>query len=587
MRRVLGLVLATSLCALHAAGASAPDQRVKELVRLADEGKLDEADQALVRLLTAEPNNPAYLTAREELRQRRAANLIQNGDLLLGLGNRVAAQAEFAKAYALDPQNAYARQRFQDAKGEKLPAVEVVQFDSLPTLAPKPGRRALEYRGDGRGLIELFAREFGLKANFDPSFSARPVRVTLPNATFDEASDAVRGVTKSFFVTLSHNEFLVSEESTENHRRLDRFALRTFYVPDAANPQDLIEVVNVLRMMFDLRQIMANQATSTVTVRAPGYALDAAQQLLEDLSGGRPEVMIDVQVLQVSESRATDAGVRLPLQFTAFNLNTELRKLVSDPRALDLINQLANGGTISASDAAALAGLVAAAQNSSSPLLQGFATLGGGITRTGVVIPPASVNFKYNASDVRTFQRVTMRAQQGKAATYRIGDRYPVLTGTFSPLVNIPLPASLAQKNNAQPLTPSFNFEDLGITFKATANVSPDGDMRLDFDLALRALSGASFNGVPTISNRQFVGTISVKEGETSVIAGSADENEQKSLQGLPLLSRIPGLRYAVANPVRQRQQSQLLLLVSAHRVRSGRTKEPTELLLPRTGTAQ
>jgi general secretion pathway protein D len=197
------------------------------------------------------------------------------------------------------------------------------------------------------------------------------------------------------------------------------------------------------------------------------------------------------------------------------------------------------------------------------------------------------VNFKLNSSDVRIFQRVTMRAQHGKPATYRIGDRYPVLTGTFSPLTVLNLPPSLQQQSNSQPLVPSFNYEDLGITFKTTPSATAEGEIRLDFDLSLRALAGQSFNGVPAISNRQYIGSMNVMEGETSVISGMVNTTEQRTLRGLPLLSQIPGLRHAFSTTSNDKQDAQLLLLVTAHRVRSGHGGPDPEIMLPPAGSAQ
>jgi type II secretory pathway component GspD/PulD (secretin) len=145
----------------------------------------------------------------------------------------------------------------------------------------------------------------------------------------------------------------------------------------------------------------------------------------------------------------------------------------------------------------------------------------------------------------------------------------------------------LAQQNNVQPLTPSFNYEDLGITFKATPSVSPEGEIRVDFDLALRALAGQQFNGVPAISNRQYVGSLNLKEGEVSVIAGSVNETEQRSIQGLPFLSQIPGFREAFSTTSRNKTEDQLLLLVTAHRVRSGHDETSPEIVLQPSGSAQ
>jgi general secretion pathway protein D len=588
MRRVA--VLALILLVTGHAAPTKPQKALEKAAKLADSGRYDEAERLLNDLVAASPGDTSFRVALEAVRQKRAVELMQQGDRALAQGLTAEAQKLFAQAYSLDPQNDYARQRFSDARaGLRAPKVEVLEAAEEPELQPKPGLRTIEFRGDTRGLFERFAREFGLTVDFDNSFNSRPVRFTLPDADFQTALRAVTAVSDAFIVPMSQDRFLVAADRQDERRRLERFSLRTFYVPDAASPTDLIEVVNVLRMLFDIRQIMPNQATASVTVRAPRPVLDAAQRLLEDLSQGRPEILVDVQVLQIAQSRTTNIGVDLPLQFTAFNIDTELRKLISDPNLQSIIDRLVAGGTLSQSDAAALAALVAAAQNANSPLLQPFATFGGGKTRTGVTIPPASASLKLNSSDVRIFQRVTMRAQSGKPATYRIGDRYPVLTGTFAPLtvLNVPLPPSLRQAANTQPLTPSFQYEDLGITFKTTPSVTGTGEIRLDFDLALRALAGASFNGIPAISNRQYTGSMNVKEGETSVISGIVNTTEQRTLRGLPLLSQIPGFKDAFSATTNDKQDAQLLLLVSAHRVRSGHTGPNPEIILPPAGASQ
>jgi general secretion pathway protein D len=583
--RLLAWMLAASLCL--SASSAKTGQQLRKISMLADKGRFDEAERVLDALERRDPAGAQVVVIRELIRQKRAASLIKQGDHSLAQGDREIAQKRFAQAYILDPQNEYARARFADASDRSARTIQSVSLADEPQLKPKTGLHDLEYRGDSRGLIDAFAREFGLHAEYDPSFSSRATRFSLKQVNFPTALQAVNRISKSFFIPLSENQFLVANDDAESRRRLERMSLRTFVLPDVSGAQDLIELVNVLRMMFDLRQIMPNQATASVTVRAPGAALDAAQRLLEDISAGRPEVLIDVQVLQVSRTRNSTIGTSLPLQFTAFNINTELRNFVTDPNIQSLLDELAAGGELTPEQAAALAAFLAAQQNAASPLLQGFATFGGGATRTGVVIPPVTLNLKTNESDVKLYQHITMRAQHAKAATYRIGDRYPVLTGTFSPLVDIPVPPSLQQQNNVQPLTPSFNYEDLGITFKATPNIGTGKDIRIDFDLALRSLTGQSFNGVPAIANRQYVGSMGLRDGDTTVIAGSVNFNEQKSLQGLPFLSLVPGLKEAVSTTIRQKQEDQLLLLVTAHLVRSGHVANSQEIVLAPSSSAQ
>ena len=158
-----------------------------------------------------------------------------------------------------------------------------------------------------------------------------------------------------------------------------------------------------------------------------------------------------------------------------------------------------------------------------------------------------------------------MRAEQGKAATFQVGTRYPVLTASFSPLLQINIPSQLARANNAQPLTPSFQFEDLGLTLKATPQVTGAGEVILQFEMSLKGLSGQSLNGIPAITNREYKGSISLKDGEKSVIAGQISNTESRSLTGLPLIGRIPGLRQATGTTNRQNTMSQVLIVLTPH----------------------
>jgi type II secretory pathway component GspD/PulD (secretin) len=304
-----------------------------------------------------------------------------------------------------------------------------------------------------------------------------------------------------------------------------------------------------------------------ITIRAPAQVLDAAAQLIENLSEGRPQVMLEVRAISMNESLNKQLGVTLPLQFAIFNLNTELRAL--GPNAQDLINRF-NAGTLTPSDLAAAQAALAANQNS--PLTKSFATFGGGQTRFGVVVPPASVQFAYNKSTFTNLEHVTLRAEQGHAATFRLGDRFPVITGTFGSTLAGQLPPGISRAA-LQPITPSFAYEDLGITLKATPQINGDLDVTLQLELQVRALGPIQFNAIPTISNREYKGIITVRDGQTSVMAGSIDETEQRSISGMPWISRIPGLGRATSSTSKQATTNQILLLVTPHVIAVKRDK--------------
>ena len=552
------------------------ERQFNRALRLHQADDLDAASDALDSAVALDPGDTTYATTREYVRQQRVSRHMTRGNELLAKGQRVEAAAEFRAALDLDPTNSFAEQRLKDASGvDFLPPAQSLQpvtYAEEPTLAPKPGMQSFDFRGNSRGLIDQFARAFNLTVVYDEGVVTRPIRFKLSDVDFATASLAVRKITHTFFIPMTPTQILVATDTPEVRKRLERLSLRTFYVPQAASAQDLQDLVNTLRVMLDVRFINSNLANSTITVRANRELLDAAERVLNSLSSGRPEILLDVFAYQISETKSRQIGVDFPLQFTAFNVASEIRAISNQPGVQELIDQLTSGGQLTPQQAAALAALVAAQQNGGSPLFQPFATFGGGKTLSGLVIPPSTFKLNFNESRATTLQHATLRAQQGVAANLHIGERFPVLTSSYSSLINLPIPPSLQRANNVQPLTPSFNYEDLGITLKATPQVSGAGDVTINFEMGIRALSGQNFNTVPAIANRQFTGTITVKDGQPSVIAGAINEAEQKSLRGMPWLSRIPGLKYAVSSTNKDVNNSQILFVITPRVVRAAPT---------------
>ncbi len=555
------------------------DKLFQRALRLHAVDKLDEASEALDAAVALDPNDIEHAMTREYVRQQRVSQHLNRGNQLLDRGLNVEASAEFRAALELDPANTFAAQRFQDASGvkyvEEVRSLVPVVYAAEPELSPKSGIQSFDFRGSARALIEKVAAEYGIAVTLDESVPAQQVRFKLEAVDFATAMQTVRKLTHTFIIPLSPTQVVVASDTQDVRRRMEHMSLRTFYVPEAGSPQELQDLLNTLRTMLDIRFVNANAANSTLTVRAPKQVLDAAAGLIEGLGAGRPEVMLDVYAYQLSQTHARQIGVDLPLQFTVFNLATETRALTNQPGIQELIDQLTSGGQLSSADAAALAGLLAAQQGSNSPLLQSFATFGGGTTTTGVTIPPASVKLNFNDSVVTVLQHATLRAQQARPANFHVGERFPVLTSAYSPVINLPTTGGQqSQASNLQPLIPSFTYEDLGITLKATPRVNGNSDVTLQFELGIRSLSGINFNSVPTISNREYTGTISLKSGEASVIAGSISESEQRSLRGMPWLSRIPGLKYAVSSTNTDKSENQILVVIVPRVLRPARDKD-------------
>jgi type II secretory pathway component GspD/PulD (secretin) len=225
------------------------------------------------------------------------------------------------------------------------------------------------------------ASSFGLSAVFDENFAARRVRFDLSDADFATAMQAASQVTKTFSVALEDKVLFTAPDNPENHRLFDRMGLRTFYIPGAPTAQELTELMNTLRALFEFRFSSMNAASSTITLRGPQDTMDAATQFLEQLDSTRPEVMLDIKVFEVDHTFARNIGLHIPNEFKLFNIPASALAALGGQNIQDLINQLIASGGINQAGNESISALLAQLQSQQNSIFsQPLATFGGGLT---------------------------------------------------------------------------------------------------------------------------------------------------------------------------------------------------------------
>ena len=545
--------------------------------------RLDEALYEFEEASRLAPQNAEYVTAREITREHLAGSHLDRGNSDLLNGRQAEALAEFRTALNLDPQNEFAQQRVRDAMGPVPvhtpgPAQVVASADSL-AAKPMDALHDFHYRGDSRGLLTAVASSYGLTVEFDDSFPSRRVRFDMDQADFATALRAASAVTKSFTVALEDNVLFAAPENPENHRLYDRMGMRSFYFPGAEAAKSLNELVNSLRTLFEFRFISLNASASTITIRGPMGALTAATQFLGQLDAPRPEVLLDLQVFEVNHTYAKNIGLHVPNQFNLLNIPSSALAALSGQNIQDLINQLIASGGINQAGNDSIAALIAQLQGQGNSIFnQPLATFGGGLTLMGLSLDQLSAVLSLNESSVRSIQHVTLRASQEKEATFKLGSRYPVLNASFSPISNSSAIAGVLQNQSYTAPFPSVNYEDIGLTIKAKPLIHNNSDVALELHLEFRALGSTTVNGVPIISSREFTGGILLKDGEPAFIAGMVTESDQRSLNGLPLFSRIPGFGVLTSQNSRQEMEDELLILLTPHVLSTPQRTEAPEI---------
>lgn len=432
-------------------------------------------------------------------------------------------------------------------------------------LTPKPGVRSFNLTADTRSLYSQIGSAFGLRITFDESTPTRSVHFELKDIDFPTAIDLAAQMTRTFWVPVAPDQILVAADTLQKRRELERMLQRTFYLPDSTAPTELNDVVNMLRTLLEIRYVVQQPSSSSITVRAPQRTLHAAEQLLESMSLTRPQVVLDIQAYEVNRSMLRTVGIDLPLQFQVFNIGGSVAALLNSPNVQSLIAQLIASGGLNAQNLGSLAALLAQFQNQQSSLLSNpVATFGGGLTLFGVGVPPATLNLSLNESQVTNLEQATVRASQGNAATVHVGTRYPVLTQSFSSGFTLP-----GANFNVVGAIPGFTYEDLGLTLKAKPQIHGTAAVTLDLELAVRSLGSQSFNGVPVIQSREYKGMISVRDGEPAVLAGILSNTEQRSVRGLPAIGYLPILDRLMTNESVNDVRTELVVVITPHIVRS------------------
>jgi general secretion pathway protein D len=537
----------------------------KEFKNAQDLQRAGKPDEALVAVLKAEelvPGNMEFMTMGEMLRQQIVGEHVEAGNHLAAAGDPNGAAQRFRTALSIDPQNAYVAQRLHDIEpiegdAEHKHVLQLLASVDQINLEPAPGRKSFHIQADTRQVYTQIGAAFGVFMQFDQNLTSRIIRFDLDNVDFYTATQVAGMMTKAFWAPISSHEAMVATDTVETRKQYERLALRTFYVGNVSSQTDLNDLVNVMRTIFDMKLVSIQPSQNTITVRAPREQVEAVASLLDNLMDAKPELMLDVKESEIDTDRLRDSGLSLPTSFQVFSIPSEIRRVLGSD-AQTVIDQLNRTGTIDPStiSPSALANLAG------SPLLAPFLVFGKGNGLTGITVPSISAKLSANSSTATNLESMMLRAIDGEAATFRVGTRFPIVSSTFS---NVALSTrGQVQVGN----TPQFTYVDLGITLKATPHYHSNGDVTLVLDLKIDALGTLQVNSIPDITSRSYAGTITVHDGEQSVITGLLSEQELRSVQGLPLLSNLPGLNTFLGSSSKERIHNELLIVITPHVVR-------------------
>jgi general secretion pathway protein D len=524
------------IAALLTGGACATSTPLRLGERAERAQDYDRAVVEYTKALRAKPDDRAARLALDRARLRAAQEHYFRGRRLAAAERYEDALVEFQLASELNPAAADVDAALRDArlklrtrlavsregKTELQSIIERSRALAPPGLDLPQGVKLADSfvfsNASSRMVFMALGRLTGLSLVFDPAFREAPISVDLRNNTLEDALTSLTASTHTFYRVTAPRTIIIVPDTPAKRREYEESVVRTFYLSNA----DIKEVIDLLRVVVDVRQISPITATNAISLKDTPERIAAAAQLIAAIDKARPEVVIGVELLEVDRNRLKEYGL----------------------------------GIASSADSIGIGGSVDV--NRDNLTLRSLTNL----TTSDVIVsgvPGIYYRLLKNDTNTRTLANTQLRTSEGLTAQARVGERVPLPSTTFAPIATGGI--------NQQPIT-SYAYENIGVNIDITPRTHHDEEVTLALKVSLTSLSGVGFGGLPTFANREIATTIRLKDGETNMLAGLIRDDERTVLSGVPGLSDMPVLGRLFGGHHKESQQTDIVLTLTPHIVR-------------------
>ena len=586
----------------HAQSASTWNKRGEQAEARED---YDASFEAYRQAHLKKPSDLRYRERYERMRFQAANMHVDRGRVLRQSGDAGGAINEFARALQIDPGNQVAAQELQTMEkrtapggnptgtvangvgqgeaavggaspgkvlvpglGEQTPHQievqhEIASMDGPVELQPvSEDPITLHMVEDTKVVYQAICKAAGLNVIFDPDYVGKRIPVDLNSISLPDALHIVEVLSGTFWKPITTNTIFVAQNNRQKRTDLDDLAVQTFYLTNVSQQNDANEIMVAIRNLLDPGlKIYLVASQNALVIRATPDELILAEKLINDLDRTRPEVVVDVAVLEVSRQLERNLGITLPQSF-------------------GLTPQYSNANISNTTGTTTTSTTGTTSSTASSGLT--LNTLGNlNATNFAVSITGGTVNALLSDSDTRILQNPRIRATDGQHATLKIGSKIPVATGSFSAGAAIPT-AGLGVQTQ-------FTYLDVGVNIDITPTVHYDREVSLKLKIEISSQNGSvTITGVtePIISQRVVDQVIQLKDGEPAILAGLLQQQDTKTTSGTPGLGELPFLKYFFASRDKVQQSDEIVFLIIPHIVRESiLTDENTRAIY--TGTSQ
>ncbi|MEO5688076.1 MAG: secretin N-terminal domain-containing protein [Burkholderiaceae bacterium] len=571
-------LLAAGLALVALLAGCAPGQEfINSGQRLLDQGRPEEGLAQMERAASAEPGNSSYRMTLIRQREMQTGLLLSRADTALQAGQLDAAAGLYERARMLWPDHPRARAGLDAvavAQRQQARVDKVTQLadqgqlaearrlvDELLTEAPAdtrvqalarrigvPANEAMEappilsaalrkpvtldfHEASLKSVFEALSRSTGLNFVFD--HDVRPdlkVTLAISHMSIDDVIGVLTTTNQLERKVLNENTVLIYPNTAAKQKDYADLSVRTFYLANA----DAKSILTMMKTVLKTRDIYADDKLNSITMRDTPEAIRLAEKVIAAQDFAEPEVMLEVEVLEVKRSRLLDIGIDPPGKFTVLNL-------VPNPAT---VIATAAGSQVVANNTLTSTQLTVAGLRH--------------VSSASIGIDNPSANLRSENGDTNILANPRIRVKNREKARILIGDRVPVITTTST--ANVGVAESVA-------------YLDVGLKLEVEPNVFLDNEVGVKVNLEVsnivREVRSASGTLTYQIGTRLANTVLRLKDGETQALAGLISDEDRSSTAGVPGFTDLPILGRLFSTQSNDRSKTEIVLLITPRVVRN------------------
>ena len=593
------LAVSLSICLLLPGTAFGAGRKGKknfnEGVKYSAQQQWDLAAQEFALAVAAEPDNAEYRANYLRALMQASMMFAKRGDILAEQNDFASAFNAYRQSYAYDPTNEVARVKMQrmlemqkaalgggDVSNYNARTGNIQQTSSEVRVAYRPRVGEIQKKIEVKQLslkssIASIGKNLGLNMIFDESVKDAPFSIDLQDVSFARALDLIFLQNKLTFEVVDRKTIFIYADNATNKQRFERFMIKTFYLNNAKHSDVRTALQAFIGAAGGGRIAISIETLNAVLVRATAGELQMLQEIINGIDKNRSEVMIEVNIYEMSRTDALQLGNQValtPAQVSETKFDTEGKPVTVN---VGQSTSLQNLGGIGQAGVAMLAG------STFVPFLAGVGTLFG--------MPPTGVSLLQASGRSRLLYSSQVHALDGQQNQTKLGQSVPVQTGTnygFGGGTAVIAPGQTTGQTPANQAAMGFNnglfnniqYKDVGLVIDVTPTITNEGYVEIKMKLESSSVedSGETTNLTPTFAQRSLSTTARVLDGVTAVVGGVKQDNKGTARATIPFVGMVPILGRFFSTPRDASRETDLVITVTPHIIRAPEIKQEDHL---------